>query len=146
MRRDLLLLGSLACAGCAAGSSTGPSPSVADLAGTWVINRWERTAEASPSKRQDLLAAGYSGSITISSSGSFSLHATLPGRASVTETGRITMRGDTLVYDPDEDPYEFILTLSAGSMTWVAIELEFNDVDGDGSPEDTRETLGFRRS
>jgi hypothetical protein len=146
MRCNLIVLLSLACFACADGSSTGPSPSITDLAGTWVITRWERTAVASPAKRQDLLAAGYAGTLTISSSGAFTFQVTLAGGASGTETGMLTVHGDTLTYDGEADEVEYTLTLGNRSMTWVAIEVELNDVDGDGSPEDARETVGFRRS
>jgi hypothetical protein len=146
MRCHLIPLMSLACFACGDGPSTAPSPSITDLAGTWVITRWERTAVANPAKRQDLVAAGYAGTLTISSSGAFTFQVTLLGGAGGTETGMITVHGDTLTYDGEADEVGYTLTLGNRTMTWVAIEVELNDVDGDGSPEDARETVGFGRS
>ncbi len=137
----LFLTALVAAAACGGDGGTSPSTS---LTGTWDITLWERADIASPT-RDDLLADGYSGAISIGSSGAFTLDVTFPDGSSGSETGTITVEGNTLTYDGQGDEVEYGLTLRSREMTWVARETELWDADDDGVPEETRETVGFTR-
>lgn len=144
MRRSLLLAGVLVLV-AACESTTAPGVSLADLAGTWDVASWERAAAENPALKENILADGMSVVLRIARNGEFLLTVSTPVQATFAGTGTISLRGDTLVYDGENDEAVFRLRFFERRMTWLALERKAYDVDHDGVPEETIDNVAFIR-
>ncbi|MGH2524648.1 MAG: hypothetical protein ACRDH2_19245 [Anaerolineales bacterium] len=139
------LLAALLLSACAADKAAGPGLTVADLAGTWAVTRWQRLNAANPNEREDVLPTGGTASLVINRTGAFSFTVVIPGQGTFTETGTLSIKGDTLTYDGENDEVLFRITRRGDPMGWRALEPELNDVNNDGVPEDSIEEVEFVR-
>ena len=142
MHRSLLLAGVLV---AACESTTGPGVALSNLAGTWDVAAWERAAAENPARRENVLADGMSVVLRIARNGELLLTVSSPLHATFAATGTVSLRGDTLVYDGDNHEAMFRLRFFEHRMTWLALERETHDVNDDGVPEETVQTVGFIR-
>ena len=139
------LIVALVLAGCGSDGITGGQRTVAALAGTWSMSRFELVNAADSTERVNPLPGGTSGTLTVTSAGAFSFTVAIPGGGTSTETGTLSLRGDTLTYDGEGDELAFLLVFKGNTMTWRALETELFDLNGDGVPEETYTEVAFVR-
>src|SRR5712691_13359072 len=145
-----VLAGSLAgaaVAGCN-GDSTGPRnlKTLADLAGTWDLSAWEAVSVADTTQRLDLRAvftAVATLEVAADGAGTFtsSVYRQTPTIAKVT----ISLAADTLIYHELTGDSRFLLSGTFYHMVWRGVIPQYQDVNGDGVPEETRTRLEFNR-
>jgi hypothetical protein len=140
------LIAALVLGGCGGDGITGGQRTVAALQGTWSMTRFQLVNAADSTDRVDPLPSGTSGILTVTSAGAFTFTVGIPGDVSRTETGSLSLRGDTLTYDGEGDEVAFLLVLTGNSMTWRALEAELFDLNGDGVPEETYTRVTFVRA
>ena len=139
------LIAALVLGGCGSDAITGSQRTVASLAGTWIMNRFE-LVNAADSTERDSPLPGISGTLTVTSAGAFTFRIVFPDGGVSIEAGTLSLRGDTLTYDGEGDEVAFLLVLKANSMTWRTLERELFDLNGDGTPEETYLVVAFVRT
>ena len=144
MQRSLRLAGVLVLV-AACESTTAPVVSLGELSGTWDVASWERAAAANPALKANILADEMSVVLRIAPNGEFLLTVSTPVHATFAETGTISLRGDTLVYDGQNDEAAFRLRFFEHRMTWLALETKGYDVNDDGVPEATIDNVALTR-
>ena len=137
----------LAAAGCGAGM-TGPRPlaTVADLAGTWTLTVWEAVSVADTALHLDLMAELTAvASMEVSIDGTVTFTASVYGQSPNVERATITLSGDTLVYHEITGDSRFLLSGTRHHMIWRGTIPQYQDVNGDGIPDETRTRMEFVR-
>lgn len=146
-RLPLAALAAAALIACS--DSTGPSSALtlSHLAGTWDMTRLEMLLASDNTVRQDLKALlGLNASLTINNDGGATLSIQSPGEPTQTVSATISIHGDTMVYDrANGSTYKATVKLAGRSMTWLAVETDYWDLDGDGEPEEVRERDVWQR-
>ena len=140
------LIAALVLGGCGSDGITSGQPTVAALQGTWSMIRFELVNAADPTERVSPLPGGTTGTLTVTSAGAFTFTYGIPGTGPSTETGTLSLHGDTLIYDGEGDEVAFRLVLTGNTMTWHALEAELFDINGDGVPEETFTEVTFVRA
>lgn len=140
-----MLVGALLLSACATDGITGGKPTVAGPGGHVEDDRVELVNAADPTQRADILPSGARGTLTVSRAGAFMFTIVLPNGDSATESGTLSLSGDTLTYNDEGDELLYLLTLESGTMTWRALETELYDLNGDGVPEETYLEVVFVR-
>ena len=140
------LVAALVLGGCGSDAITGGQRTVAALAGTWSMSRFELVNAADPTERVNPLPGGTSATLTVTSAGAFTFTVVISGGGSSTESGTLRLHGDTLTYDGEGDELAFLLVLNGNTMTWHALEPELFDLNGDGVPEQTYTEVAFVRA
>ena len=138
----------LALAVVACSDSTGPSSqlSVSQLAGTWELSRLEMVLASDTSVSRDVQAGtGLTVTLTIGFNGAATLVAAVPGQGEVTVAVKISLRGDTLVYEAEGSTYEAIVHVAGRTMTWLSVATGYYDMDNNGSPEEVFERDVWQR-
>jgi hypothetical protein len=127
--------------GCSSDGGTEPNPTTLDdLAGTWSIEQWSWSLAPSGEGPVDWVATmGLSGALTVTASGEFTVTPALPG-GFAHDFGTLTLQGDSLYWDGENDEEWVRFTLAGTTLTLVWPEAEVVDIDQDGTPED-----GYRR-
>jgi len=144
MRHALVLCAALGLA-CSDNGPTGPTDPMAAIAGSWTLQSWELRYVGSPTNKLDMMEAGFAGTLVVHASGTFTVSLTLQNLPASTQTGTLTIRGDTLVYNTDDGVVLFKYTCLGGTMTWDTLVAEVGDIDGDEVPESFTEHMVFRR-
>jgi hypothetical protein len=139
------LIAALILSGCGGDSITGGHLTVAALQGSWIMSRFEVVNAADSSERVAPLP-GISGTLIVTSAGAFDFRIVFPNGGLSIETGTLSLRGDTLIYDGEGDEVAFLLVLTGNGMTWRALEAELFDMNGDGVPEETYTEVAFARA
>ena len=117
---------------------------IADLAGTWGVVTWEYSRAGDASHKADWVdLLGLTGSLTIEPNGEFQVTPALPGGFG-SDYGTLTLEGDALYWDGEDDEEWVSFTLLAGTLTLSWPETEFVDMDRDGQPEDAWLKVTFR--
>ncbi len=140
------LVAALVLGGCGSDGITGGQRTVAALAGTWSMSRFELMNAVDTTQRINPLPSGTTATLTVTSAGGFTFTVAIPGGGPSSETGTLSLRGDTLTYDGEGDEVAFLLVLEGNAMTWRALERELFDMNGDGVPEETYTEVAFVRS
>jgi len=111
------------------------------------MTRLEMLLASDTTVHQDVKALfGLNAALTITKDGGATLSIQSPGEPTQTVSATISIRGDTIVYQPaDGSTYEVTAKLAGRSMTWLAVETSDWDLDGDGSPEEVRERDVWQR-
>ena len=137
--RWLITLTVLLLGACGSESTTEPGHvTLADLARGWQIVHWEYSRASDPSDKVDWVAlTDLSGSLAITSSGAFIVTPRLPGGFGQ-DFGQLTLQGDSLYWDGEDDEEWVHLTLAGRTLTLLWPEDELIDMDLDGEPEDAR--------
>jgi hypothetical protein len=114
---------------CGGNSVTGPG--VDTLAGTWRATRAQYTAGSSSI---EVIAQGTSMTLTLNSSGTFTLAIVDPGQAGTTTSGTWTASSDVLTLRPSNATFDiqFDMTLSGSTLTLSGGHMQF-DVNKDGT-------------
>ena len=144
--KHLTLVAALVLGACGGDGITGGQRTVAALAGTWSMSRFELMNAADTTQRINPLPGGTSATLSVTATGAFTFTVTIPGGGVSTETGTLRLRGDTLTYDGEGDEVAFLLVLKRNTMTWRAVERELFDMNGDGVPEETYTEVAFART
>ena len=135
----------LLCACGSKGATEVEVTTVADLAATWHLTQWEYALAADPSTTADWVAfGGLSGVLGITASGDFTVTPRLPG-GSGEDQGRLTLQGDSVYWDGEDDEEWVRFTLVGRRLTLFWPEEEYVDMDRDGEPEDVRLRVVFER-
>lgn len=128
--------------------STGPSfATVTDLAGRWNLTGLELVGVPNSAVKLDAKAQfGISATLSIAADGRAVITATAQGNQS-SDTATIALRGDTLIYTIVNGlPAEYLLHGSGRTMTWTAAQTsDFFDLNGDGTPDESREIDTWQR-
>jgi hypothetical protein len=140
------LIAALVLGGCGSDGITGGQRTVAALAGTWSMSRFELVNAADSTERVNPLPGGTSATLTVTPAGAFSFTVEIPGGGIGTETGTLSLRGDTLIYDGEGDEIAFLLVLKGNTMTWRSLESELFDLNSDGVPEEAYTKVTFVRA
>jgi len=140
------LIAAFGLVGCGSDGITGGQRTVADLAGTWSMSRFELMNAVDTTQRINPLQDGTSATLTVTAAGAFTFTVTIPAGGTATETGTLRLRGDTLTYDGEGDEVAFRLVLKGNTMAWRALERELFDMNGDGLPEETYTEVTFVRA
>jgi hypothetical protein len=143
----ILSLAILAPAGCGAGM-TGPRPltTVADLAGTWTLTVWEAVGVADTTQRLDLMAElAVVATMEVTTDGAVTFTASIYRQSPNVERATITLSGDTLVYHEITGDNRFLLSGTRHHMIWRGTIPQYQDVNGDGIPDETRTRMEFVR-
>ncbi len=127
-----------ALAGCGDGGTMGPTVTLADFAGIWTLTKWEFTSHVQPGQKFDLIAMGWTATITIDANGRFDRTNTSPGPSPVTFTvaGTFTIEGSNMIIVndgplPEPDVAAFTLTSDMFTLTSDGVF----DTDFDGVPD-----------
>lgn len=148
MRYLLSLPAALALAlGCGDNGPTTPTDPMAALAGSWTIQAWELRDVNNATNRVDRIAAGFGGTLTVAASGAFTVSLTFLGQpVTESQTGTLTIDGDTLVFHTADGDVLIRFTTASGTMTWDTLEPEVFDLDGDEVEDHVVEHMVFRRT
>ena len=140
-------LAALVAAGCGA-DATGPRPltTVADLAGKWTLTVWEAVSVADTTQRLDLRAQLMAvATLEVASDGAATLTASVYGQSPTVQRATLALSGDTLIYHEITGDSRFLLSGTRDRMIWRGIIPQYQDVNGDGIPEETRTRMEFVR-
>jgi hypothetical protein len=134
----LIVLAGLLLIGC--GDDDNPAASdgsgLSGLAGTWTLKSWTWTRAAPPGDSTDWVSLmGLAGNLSIRSSGEFIAQPAVPWGFGQ-DDGMLTVEGDSIYWDGHNDEEWVKFTISSGQLRLEWPELEFTDMDNDGSPED----------
>jgi hypothetical protein len=145
--RELSRLALLVLAAACGGDSNGPSNAViADLVGTWQIQVWEYSRATNASDRVDwVVTNGLSGTLIIDSHGLFTVAPMLPAGFGQ-DHGTLTLQGDSLYWDGENDEEWVRFQLSGATLTLHWPETEFVDMNLNGDPEDAWLRVVLRRT
>jgi hypothetical protein len=146
-RAFILSLAVLAAAGCG-GGTTGPRPlaTVADLAGTWTLTAWEAVGVADSTQRLDLMAQLMAvATLEVAADGAATFTASIYGQSPTVQRATITLSSDTLVYHEIMGDSRFLLSGTRHHMIWRGTIPQYQDVNGDGIPDETRTRMEFVR-
>jgi hypothetical protein len=120
---------------------------MAAIAGSWTIQAWELRDANNATNRVDRIAAGFGGTLPVAASGAFTVSLTFLGQpASESQTGTLTIHGDTLVIHTADADVLIRFTTASGTMTWDTLEPEVFDMDGDEVQDHVVEHIVFRRN
>jgi hypothetical protein len=137
----------LASAGCSDASGPARWPTIADLAGRWTLTAWEAVSVADTTQRLDLRAQlNAVATIDIAADGSAIFTASVYGQAPTVQHVTLSLVADTLVYHEIAGDARFVLDGTRDHMWWRGVVPQYQDVDGDGVPEETRTWMEFVRS
>jgi hypothetical protein len=147
MRTFLLVCAalSLACSESDNGPTAPPDPMEA-IRGSWTLQSWELRDVANPEQKLDMSAAGFAGTLVVEPSGAFTISLTFQGAPTSTQTGTLSVRGDTLVFNSEDGEFLIKYSSAGGTMIWDTILPETADMDGDRVPENFTEHMVFRRN
>jgi hypothetical protein len=131
--------------GCSNDSPSTPSDPMAALVGSWSIQSWDFRDASNPTRRVDRVAAGFGGTLTVETTGAFTVSLTFLGQAFEPQTGTLTIHGDTLGFHTADGDALIRFTTSRSTMTWDTLEPEVFDMDGDEVLDSVVEHMVFRR-
>jgi hypothetical protein len=143
--RYFMLLSTALAFGCSDNSPITPSDPMAALVGSWSIQSWELRDASNPAHSVDRVAAGFGGTLTVGATGAFTVSLTFLGQASESQTGTLTIHGDTLVFHTADGDALIRFTTGNSTMTWDTLEPEVFDMDGDDVLDSVVEHMVFRR-
>jgi hypothetical protein len=131
----------------ACGGDDGSGPSESELAGTWRATKYELVSVANPSLKVDMVALGGTVTMTLSSSGAFTLVAQMPDEPAETFTGTWEASSEILTLDfvtGLSGDMQFDMSLSGNILTLSGADAEM-DLDGDGQDEAAKVTIVLTR-
>jgi len=119
---------------------------IADLAGSWALTAWDAVSVADTSRRLDLKAQlGADATLEVAATGAAVFTASVYGQAPTVQHVTLTLTGDTLIYHEIAGDTRFLLDGTHDHMTWRGVIPQYQDVDGDGTPDETRTWMEFVR-
>ena len=132
--------------GCSDSNEPNGDVTLADLAGTWQVTKWEYTNTANTSETIDLKALGASATLTLEGSGDYSISGTFGG-VPINLTGTYAVNGSTLVINEDgaDGPQTVSFTLSGDTWTITGLDGDW-DFDEDGTDDAATLIIVFTRS
>jgi hypothetical protein len=142
----LLLSSAVAFGGCDNLTGDGNGGPLADLAGVWLATQYVMTNPADTLQSVDLIAEGEWVSIMIKADGGFTYTEYESGLPPGTDSGQVTVEGDTLWVAIAGEPELYLLRyeLSGDLLTLRTDQAEW-DFDDDGTPEPARAVYTFAR-
>lgn len=133
-------------AGCADTTAPRRVTTIADLAGDWALTAWDAVSVTDTTRRLDLKTQlGADATLEIAASGAAVFTASVYGQAPTVQQVTLTLVGDTLVYHEFAGDTRFLLDATHDRMTWHGVIPQYQDVDGDGTPDETRTWMVFVR-
>lgn len=111
-------------------------PSSESVSGTWSIAKFEYVNAANSSERVDLIASGYSGTVTLNDNGQYVATITEPGFEPVSTTGTWSYTVDTFTLQEtgSSGNSQFDMDVGNDVLTLTGANSEY-DFDGDDVPE-----------
>lgn len=144
----MLLAGVGLAAIVACSDSTGPSRlSVAQLAGDWDLDHIDMMLASDTGTHRDVTTgSGIQVSLLINRNGTALLTVGNPGSPDFLVSGRIALRGDTIIWQPEDgSDYGARVHLAGERMTWLSLNTYPYDIDDDGSAEEVYERDVWQR-
>lgn len=141
-------IAALFAAGCGTDTS-GPRPirTLADMAGTWTLTSWEAVGVADTTQRLDLMAQLIAvATLDVAPDGAATFTSSVYRQSPTTEQAAITLSGDTLIYHEITGDSRFLLSGTINRMIWRGLIPQYQDVTGDGVPDETRTRMEFVRN
>jgi len=129
------ILAGLFGAALAACGSDSTGNSIPNIVGTWRATKFEFVSVANAATKVDLIAAGGTGTIVISSNGSFSTTLTAPGQTPLVSTGTYVETATTLTITitnpPPTEVATFAMAVSGNAMVLTGAQVTFDFGSGD---------------
>lgn len=135
-------------AGCGTDTS-GPRPirTLADMAGTWTLTSWEAVGVADTTQRLDLKAQLTAvATLQVAADGTATFTSSVYGQSPTVQEATISLSGDTLSYHEITGDSHFLLSGTVNRMIWRGLIPQYQDVTGDGVPDETRTRMEFVRN
>jgi hypothetical protein len=144
-RASLLLLASLAAAGCSLGKGT-EGFSKENFATNWKITRCEYVGQANPAQKVELVAQGWAITLYVNDNGMFRYSTTPPGGSETFIDGTWTTTGETVTLTPNGSTWGWTFRGSVGeeSLTMAGASAEW-DLNGDAKGEAASWSLAGQR-
>ncbi len=121
--------------GCNNGKSTGPgNVTLADMIGSWIATKFEFKSKADGNLKVDIISKGGTFTLTISADNQVILVAMFPGQAPETDMGTISVEGDSLFLDLEDDDIKAAYTLFGNTLQLSVGDAEY-DFNEDGTDE-----------
>ena len=134
--------------GCSDSNEPNGDVTLADLAGTWQVTKWEYTNTANSSEKIDLTAPPLSASatLTLQNSGDYTITGSVGG-VPFNLTGTYAITGSNLVINEDgaDGPQTVSFTLSDDTWTITGLDGDW-DFDEDGTDDTATLIIVFTRS
>jgi hypothetical protein len=140
-------IAALLAAGCGTDTS-GPRPirTLADMAGTWTLTSWEAVGVADTTQRLDLKARLTAiATLQVAADGGATFTSSVYGQSPTVQQATISLSGDTLSYHEITGDSRFLLSGTVNRMIWRGLIPQYQDVTGDGVPDETRTRMEFVR-
>lgn len=137
----------LATAVGACGSDKGTGPAPTGLTGAWRATKAEFVSTANSSRKADLVALGGTFTMTLTSTGSFTIAGTSPGEPAFTWSGTYNASQDMISFNVNvgfSGTMEFDMALSGNTLTLTGADGEY-DFNGDDVPEEAKLNLVLTR-
>lgn len=141
-------IAALFAAGCGTDTS-GPRPirTLADMAGTWTLTSWEAVGVADTTQRLDLKAQLTAvATLQVAADGTATFTSSVYGQSPTVQEATISLSGDTLSYHEITGDSRFLLSGTVNRMIWRGLIPQYQDVTGDGVPDETRTRMEFVRN
>lgn len=130
MRGKRVILAGLVSGLVAACSGDSTGNSIPNIVGTWRATKFEFVSVANAATRIDLIAAGGTGTVVISSNGSFSTTLTAPGSSPIVSTGTYVETATTLTVTitnpPPTQVLNFTMAVSGSAMVLSGAQTTFD--------------------
>jgi hypothetical protein len=130
-----VLIAALLAVVAACGNDDGSGPSTGELSGVWRATKVELVSVANSSVKVDLVSMGAVYTLTLGTSGTFTLAGTMPGEPADTRTGTWSASSDvlTLNFAGGSGNWQFDMELSGTTLTLSGANgsYDFNDDDQD---------------
>lgn len=134
-------------AGC--GDSNAPGGggvTINDLVGTWQITKWEYTSTANTSMKVDLKAMGASATLTVQSSGAYTITGTFAGFP-FSSSGTYAVQGNNIVVNEADGDGPQTVPFTLNGNTWTITGLSGDwDFDDDGTDDPATLLIVFTKS